>query len=163
MPAVTPARTGGAQPRLDPHAQTAFLELGAVPPSARCARAWARQVLREWRLDALAEDAEALIAEMAANAIAAPVPLEQHVISVELAFSHGELAILVSDRDPGLPKAQDPAGEDESGRGLLIVAALSHRHGWYPLKGGSAAKVVWAVLRDPAAPPQPGSPSETPA
>ncbi len=33
------------------------------------------------------------------------------------------------------------ACEDESGRGMVIIDALSHRWGWEPLAGG---KVVWA-------------------
>ncbi len=45
------------------------------------------------------------------------------------------------------PRHRHPAGDAESGRGLLMVEALSDRYGWYPLEGGTAGKVVWAVLR----------------
>ena len=48
-----------------------------------------------------------------------------------------------------LPQAQDPAADAESGRGLLMVEALSNRYGWYRLEGGSAGKVVWAELPAP--------------
>jgi anti-sigma regulatory factor (Ser/Thr protein kinase) len=164
MPAAIPAKTGGAQPCPGPPAHhSALVELDAEPSSARRARAWARRVLREWRLDGQLDDAEALIAELAANAVAASAALSRPVIGVALTFAAGELAVLVSDGGPGLPQEQSPAGDAESGRGLLIVTALSSRHGWYALEGGSAAKVVWAVLPGPAAASTPGSPPEAPA
>ena len=96
----------------------------------------------------LADDAEAIVSELVANAaVHASAGLGQPVIRLALAFDHGELAILVSDGNPDLPQPQHPAEDDESGRGLLMVQALSDRYGWYPLQGGAAGKVVWAVLR----------------
>ncbi|MGH3278087.1 MAG: ATP-binding protein [Trebonia sp.] len=152
MPATTAARTGGAQPcpDLPRHAPTrqklALLELGAVLSSPRLARAWTRQILRAWRLAGLAEDAETIIGELAANAVHASAGLDQPVIRFALVFNCSELAILVADGNPELPQTQHPAKDTESGRGLLMVEALSDRYGWYPLEGGTAAKVVWAVL-----------------
>ena len=45
----------------------------------------------------------------------------------------------------GMPRQPDWGGE--TGRGLQIVAALSHVWGWSPIAGHG--KAVWAVLRDP--------------
>jgi hypothetical protein len=45
-----------------------------------------------------------------------------------------------------VPRQPDWAGE--SGRGLQIVAALSHVWGWSPIAGHG--KAVWAVLSDPS-------------
>jgi anti-sigma regulatory factor (Ser/Thr protein kinase) len=158
--AATTARTGRAQPCPDPPRQApteqrAFLELDAALSSPRHARAWTRQILREWQLAGLADDAEAIIAELAANAVRASAGLKQPAIRLALAFDHCELLIMVSDGNPALPQAQDPAADAESGRGLLMVEALSNRYGWYRLEGGTAGKVVWAEL--------PAVPSEAPA
>ena len=52
---------------------------------------------------------------------------------------------------PVQPRQAD--ADDESGRGLLLVEAMSDRSGWYPSEDGTAGKVVWAVLQaTPAAP-----------
>jgi anti-sigma regulatory factor (Ser/Thr protein kinase) len=158
--AVTTARTGRAQPCPDPPRQApteqrAFLELDAALSSPRHARAWTRQILREWQLAGLADDAEAIIGELAANAVHASAGPKQPAIRLALAFNHCELLILVSDGNPALPQAQDPAADAESGRGLLMVEALSNRYGWYRLDGGTAGKVVWAEL--------PAVPSKAPA
>jgi hypothetical protein len=103
----------------------------------------------------LADDAEAIIAELAANAVRASAALKQPAIRLALAVNYCELLILVSDGNPALPQAQDPAADAESGRGLLMVEALSNRYGWYRLEGGTAGKVVWA--------PPSASPSKAPA
>jgi hypothetical protein len=48
-----------------------------------------------------------------------------------------------------------------------MVQALSDRYGWYPLEGGTAGKVTWAVLRPllmyPVTTPPPASPPKAPA
>lgn len=148
MPAKTAATTGRAQPRpAHGRQQHAFLSLDAVATSPRRARAWTCEVLGEWQLAGLADDAEAVVAELVANAaVHASAGPGLPVIGLELAFGDGVLAILVSDGNPALPQAPCPAADDESGRGLLIVEALSDRHGWHPLEG-AAGKVVWAVLQ----------------
>ena len=165
--AATTARTGRSQPcpdppRRAPTEQRAFLELDAALSSPRRARAWTCQILREWQLAGLADDAEAIIAELTANAVRASAGLKQPAIRLALAFDHCELLILVSDGNPALPQAQDPAADAESGRGLLMVEALSNRFGWYHLEGGTAGKVVWvelpAVLIYPATTTPPASP-----
>ena len=65
-----------------------------------------------------------------------------------LTLDQGELAVLVRDDHPGAPIAAQPGADDEGGRGLLIVEALSDRCGWYPLENGKPAKVTWAVLSE---------------
>jgi hypothetical protein len=47
------------------------LELGAVPTAVGCGRDHARQVLREWGLSDLADDAEILVSELPTNALRA--------------------------------------------------------------------------------------------
>lgn len=168
MPATTAATTGGAQPCPDPprpahgQRQRAFLSLDAVLISPRRARAWTCEVLGEWQLADLADDAVAVVAELVANAaVHASVGPGLAVIGLELAFGDGELAILVSDGNPGLPRARRPAADVVSGRGLLMVEALSDRHGWHPL-GGGVGKVVWSVLKARLTSPVTTPPPDTP-
>jgi anti-sigma regulatory factor (Ser/Thr protein kinase) len=174
MPATTAATTGRAQPCPDPPRPTpdqprrAFLNLGAVLTSPRDARAWTREILWEWQLADLADDAEAVVAELVGNAaVHASAGLDQPVIRLALVFGYGELAILVRDDNPVPPQPQQPAEDALSGRGLLMVEVLSDRYGWYPIEGGTAGKVVWAVLRTllmyPATTPPSASPSKAPA
>lgn len=63
---------------------------------------------------------------------------EGSAIRVEVTDTRGER----------LPAAADTASADqesEGGRGLVLVAALADRWGWYPCADGPG-KTVWAVL-----------------
>lgn len=131
----------------------AVLDLGAVPTAPGCARAWTRQILREWRLEDLSEAAEGIVSELTTNAVLASGQLVSPVIGLVLTFGRGELAISVRDSCPGVPQPRQAGADDESGRGLLLVEAMSDRSGWYPCEDGTPGKVVWAVMQAmPAAP-----------
>ncbi|MBM7440951.1 anti-sigma regulatory factor (Ser/Thr protein kinase) [Streptomyces sp. HB132] len=57
-------------------------------------------------------------------------------------------------RGERLPAPTGPASPDqEGGRGLLLVAALADRWGWYPCVDGPG-KTVWAVLEVSPCPKQ---------
>jgi anti-sigma regulatory factor (Ser/Thr protein kinase) len=144
-PSRASARTPPAQ-----RPRTTRLELGAVSTAAGRARASVRGALAEWDLAALADDAEAITSELVTNAIAAsqqaapagtvPAPVWLIITATT------ELCIDVWDPCPDPPPADYlPAPWDETGRGLLIVNALSHRWGWY-YPYGHGGKVVWAAL-----------------
>jgi hypothetical protein len=105
----------------------AVLDLGAVPTAPGCARAWTLQILWEWRLPSLSDTAEVMVSELTTNEV--------------------ELAILVRDYCSGSPQPRDAGADDEDGRGLLLVEAMSSRSGWYPADDGTLGKVVWAVAR----------------
>ncbi len=154
MPATTAARTGKAHPcpgppnPPSPQLRRASLGLDAVLTSPGRARAWTRETLWQWRLACLADTAQAIVSELVANAVLhASAGPRQPGIRLALAYGHGELAIQVSDHNPDLPQARHPAGYDESGRGLLMVQALSDSYSCYPLEDGTAGKAVCAVLR----------------
>ena len=53
------------------------------------------------------------------------------------------VAVMVTDPSPCPPVMRDPAGDNEHGRGLHIVEALSDRWGWQPTPPG---KAVYAIL-----------------
>jgi anti-sigma regulatory factor (Ser/Thr protein kinase) len=155
MPAPTTSRTPGPPcpglPRPAPaRPPRASLDLGAILTAPGCARAWTRQILWEWRLAHLADNAEAIVGELVANSVSASQRLDRPgspAIRLTLTLERGELAVLVRDDHPGAPQRKAPGAYAESGRGLLLVEALSTRSGWYPLEGGG--KVTWAVLKAP--------------
>jgi anti-sigma regulatory factor (Ser/Thr protein kinase) len=137
----------------NPWPRCSVLALGALPTAVPCARLHARQVLWEWRLGALREEAELVVSELVTNAVQATAG-RQLPAPVRLRLSSDGSGALVevwdADPRPPQPRAVDIDGVPdlvaESGRGLLLVAALSARWGWYPERqcGG---KVVWAVLK----------------
>jgi anti-sigma regulatory factor (Ser/Thr protein kinase) len=122
------------------------LDLGALPTAPGCARAWTRRILREWQLTNLSDPAEIVVSELTTNAMLASRPQERPSIRLSLTLDQGELGIFVRDYCPGTPQRAKAGDEDENGRGLLLVEAMSCRSGWYPLKDGSAGKVVWAAM-----------------
>ncbi|MFF1696698.1 ATP-binding protein [Streptomyces sp. NPDC058257] len=119
--------------------------LSATRRGARLARLLAGEQLRAWALPF--EAAEQIVAELASNAA-----LHGHVPgrSFRLALTLTEAATLrieVTDaradrRPPGA--AQLPPVYAESGRGLLLVAALSDR--WGTESGSTSCKTVWAEI-----------------
>lgn len=149
----------GAMPD-NPWPRCSVLELGALPTAVSCARLHARQVLWEWRLGELREVAELVVSELVTNAIQATAG-RQLLAPVRLRLSSAGSRALVevwdADSRPPQPRPTEVDGVPdlvaESGRGLLLVATLSTRWGWYPERhcGG---KVVWSELQ--AAPVAPG-------
>jgi hypothetical protein len=66
-------------------------------------------------------------------------------IWLTLTLDRGEFAILIRDFCPGVPQAGNAGANDETGRGLFLVQAISDRSGWYPADDGAPGKVVWAI------------------
>jgi hypothetical protein len=133
-----------------------FLELGALPTAAPCARLHTTLVLWEWDLGALVSPAGLVVSELVSNAVQASVGLTGSrfagqwapgtpPIRIWLSADDHRVVIQVwdgSDRPP-VPKQVEP--EADNGRGLLLVGALSAEWGCYtPEK--SSGKVVWAVV-----------------
>lgn len=122
------------------------LELGALPGAVACARLHARQVLWEWGLSAFSENAELLVSELVTNAIQASLPAER-IPSVRMWLSSDRTRLLIQVQDtnryPPAPNGAD--GDDESGRGLHIVDAISTQWGWDTKKDNSG-KIVWALI-----------------
>jgi anti-sigma regulatory factor (Ser/Thr protein kinase) len=110
----------------------------------RTATAAARQVVagacRAWHLDHVLETAQLVITELVSNVV-------RHAgteMEISLTAHPGALRLAVHDRVPTPP--QPAATGDtmaETGRGLLVIAALTSDWGATPTDDG---KVVWAVL-----------------
>lgn len=126
----------------------AVLDLSALPTAPSHARAWTRQVLREWQSPVLSDAAELIVSELTTNAVLASRRQGCPFIRLTLTLDRRELAIAVHDYCPSAPEPGNAGDDDENGRGLLLVEAMSSRLGWYPFEDGTPGKVVWAVLAD---------------
>jgi anti-sigma regulatory factor (Ser/Thr protein kinase) len=124
----------------------AVLDLSALPTAPGRARAWTRQVLRAWQSPVLPDTAELIVSELTTNAVLASRRLDRPFIRLTLTLDRCDLAIAVHDYCPSAPKPGNAGDDDENGRGLLLVEALSRQLGWYPFEDGTPGKVVWAVL-----------------
>lgn len=79
------------------------------------------------------------------NAIDASVVLpERPPVALRLLATGKSLMIEVWDRSPLDLEPREASADDECGRGLAVVAALSTR--WGALRSGYRRKVVWAEL-----------------
>jgi anti-sigma regulatory factor (Ser/Thr protein kinase) len=133
-------------PQAPPWPPNVVLDLAALATAPACARAWAKVILREWRLGDLSDDAELVVSELATNAVQASRRAGVPFFRLILTHGQGELSILVRDLCPGIPRSRNAGDQDEGGRGLSLVQALSGRSGWYPADDGAPGKVVWAAL-----------------
>jgi Histidine kinase-like ATPase domain len=156
-PAFQPPEEGAGLLITSGWPRRSYLDLAALPGAVPCARLHTRQVLWEWNMGAIAETAELLVSELLTNAIRA--------VAAELASGRSEPAsaagiatvrfwlaadgqqvlIQVWDRCHWKPQPQEPGPEAESGRGLLLVEALSSQWGSFTPNGWTG-KVVWAVV-----------------
>jgi hypothetical protein len=130
-----------------------FVELGAHDTAPGTARGVIRERLPLWGLAGFTDVAELVATELVANSVAATrdrtwdgvVP----PVRVWLLGSDASVAVLVWDgvlREPVPRVAED---DDESGRGLGIVAALSERWGFYFPPPPFSGKVTWAFIARP--------------
>ncbi len=123
-----------------------FLELGAYPTAASCARLHAKHVLREWSLAEVSDSAELLVSELITNALRASASAADiAVVRLWLLSNQARVLIMVQDDSLQHPVQARPDTDAESGRGLLLVEAISERWDWY-LPEGAAGKVVWCLL-----------------
>jgi anti-sigma regulatory factor (Ser/Thr protein kinase) len=135
-----------------------YLELGALPTAVPCARLHARQLVWEWGLNGLAANTELLVSELVTNAVKTTAGNnDQAAICLQLSGDNTRVLIEVWDADPQPPVLKDlgedgtPDPQEEGGRGLCLIAALSTRWAWY-LTEKPTGKVVWCELT--AEPPE---------
>ncbi|MFE0327509.1 ATP-binding protein [Streptomyces sp. NPDC058960] len=121
----------------------------------------ARTLLREqatsWKLpDEVTETAVLLLSELMTNAYRhAKVPAGRE-IRARCVLKANRLHISVTDANDTLPTPRDASPDDESGRGLALVASLADAWGAEPRPGG-IGKTVWFEL--PAQPSPHARPS----
>lgn len=114
------------------------------PASVPAGRHFAEERLREWGVDgrdptrALLADVLTVVTELLSNAVnAASGDVE---LTMGIHRSHVHIAVIDDSPAKAAPGQPDPDGL--SGRGLAIVAALSHDWGQTPFL--DARKTVWA-------------------
>jgi anti-sigma regulatory factor (Ser/Thr protein kinase) len=124
-----------------------YLELGALPTAVPCARLHARHLLWEWGFNEIAADAELLVSELVTNAVKATAGQHQAAIRLQVLSDNTCVRVEVWDADPHPPVSKDgtPDPQEEGGRGLFLVAALSTRWNWYRTQE-PPGKVVWCEL-----------------
>jgi hypothetical protein len=129
--------------------------LGALPTAPACVRAHVRNTLTEWRMTPLIDTAELVASELATNAIQASTDEHGHpiyfkgrmaVIFVRLLADRKRLVVEVWDMAKTLPTVRHANANEESGRGLELVEAVSVNWGWKAAPDWPG-KCVWAELR----------------
>ncbi|MFF0427006.1 ATP-binding protein [Streptomyces sp. NPDC004520] len=130
------------QPHTDPVRRFAF-ELPALTSSVARARRLAEERLIIWGCDPGIRDTVALVvSELVTNAV---VHTASDRVVCELREGEETLRIAVRDEGgPAGPRIRD-CGEEERGRGLLIVDALCTAWG-ADRTGHGTAQIVWAEL-----------------
>ena len=129
------------------------LELGALPTAPGSARGHVGNVLREWHLKEFIEATEMVVSELVSNAVLATretqwPPGRQPPVLLWLLSDGTRVLVLVWDGVGRPPQPREAGPDDESGRGLAIVDALSEHWASYPAadRGG---KVLWALISNP--------------
>jgi anti-sigma regulatory factor (Ser/Thr protein kinase) len=123
------------------------LELAALPTAPACARGHVRSVALEWGLADLAETAELLASEMITNSVHASGRLRTTatpVVRLWVTSDGKSLTIRVWDASDAMPVRQEAGPGDDSGRGLMILDALSTDWGSY--REANGGKTVWATI-----------------
>lgn len=146
-----------------PGEATAYVELPALPQTPSWARRHARAVLGAWEVPEQAVETVILVvSELVTNSVAATMRDVRRAeelwsaralgewsalpITQVLRRQPGHLVIEVSDADPDPPVLADAGPEAESGRGLMLVQALSKE--WscaHRLGGGKTVCCLIAV------------------
>lgn len=103
-------------------------------------------MLWEWGLATLAGSAELVVSELVTNAVQASGAIGRTApVRLWLLSDEAQLLILVWDASPHPPVRADVSDDAETGRGLLLVDAISEQWAWYfPAQEGG--KYVWARI-----------------
>src|SRR6202167_2537485 len=138
---------------------SAHLPLGALPTAVPCARMYTRVVLGEWGLARAADAAGLVVSELLTNSVRACTGPDGRpryedaalpVVHLRLASDRARLLVEVWDTVQHAPVARRAGPDEEGGRGIALVQALSDRWDWATVPGWHG-KVVWAELRFPLA------------
>lgn len=137
-----------------PGEAVSYADLDALPHAPYWARRLTRFSLQAWRLwPETIQTAELLVSELVTNAVKATSTGTEHPaysvadvehISLTLRHIPGRVIAEVFDTDQWPPLLTAASTDDENGRGLMLVQALSKEWGYFfPPTGG---KVVYCVL-----------------
>jgi anti-sigma regulatory factor (Ser/Thr protein kinase) len=133
------------------------LTLAALPTAVASARLHARALVNEWAMADMAEDVALVVSELVTNAVVTATGVDGKtiytdasvglpVVHLRLLSDHMRIVVEVWDQSPVVPEIRQTEPMAESGRGLLLVEALSERWGWERVLNWPG-KIVWAELR----------------
>jgi hypothetical protein len=116
--------------------------------------------LHLWGAGSCVDTAKVLISELVTNAVRYGDGID---VGFSIAYGAGQVVIEVADHTPARPRLKQPGDDDESGRGMLLVAAMADA--WGTSADGTR---TWCSITVPASPPTTdpiglGSRHETPA
>jgi anti-sigma regulatory factor (Ser/Thr protein kinase) len=128
--------------------------MGALAAAPKAARMHVRDTLGEWGLPGLIEDGELIASELVTNVVqqahdpatGKPVYVGGGLPVLEFGLFSDRTVLLITvwDQFADPPVRKTATADDESGRGLMMVAHISASLDWFPVEGG---KVVRAFLR----------------
>ena len=128
------------------------LVLAPTALAARAARDLVSRACLDWGRSSQIQAATLVVSELVTNAMVhAGTDLE-----VSLTRCGPRLRVAVKDHSSRVPRLQDAGSSGVTGRGMVLVAALSES--WGTLPTGDGGKVVWAVILErartaPSSPP----------
>jgi anti-sigma regulatory factor (Ser/Thr protein kinase) len=104
----------------------------------------------EWGLSGASDDVALIVSELITNAIEASAALDggPWPVRLWLTSNRRDVLILVGDASPKPPVRVEPLADSGSGRGLMLVDAVSREWGWYD-SADASGKIVWAVCAMP--------------
>jgi anti-sigma regulatory factor (Ser/Thr protein kinase) len=130
---------------IDTRGDCAAWTFPADPGVVRTARTVVRRQLAAWGLDALEDVTALLVSELVTNSLRyAHGPIGVRLTHPEEAGS--PLLVEVSDPVPDAPRERRAGPDEETGRGLQLVACTSCRWG---TRRGRRGKTVWFELALP--------------
>jgi two-component sensor histidine kinase len=95
----------------------------------------------------LSDDIVLIVSELTTNAVQAiQAGSGRDSVRLRLVANSTHVAALVWDPTAATPRLRDVTSDDEDGRGLAIVEALSTERGWSFSSTPRAGKIVWALL-----------------
>jgi anti-sigma regulatory factor (Ser/Thr protein kinase) len=109
------------------------------PASAGVARELVAWQLRDWQVEDLCENAALIITELVANAIR----YARTDVKVRVQHLENGIRLEVSDGSTLTLRPRQAGAHEETGRGLLLVEALSSRYG---VDADERGKCVWAEV-----------------
>ncbi|GHI04871.1 hypothetical protein AQI88_24715 [Streptomyces cellostaticus] len=131
-----------ANPAPEPLLHEDQLDYTPVSRSIALARHRTARLIAEWGQPILAGDVTLVVSELMTNALLHG-SVRGRLIRLRMTTTTTALRVEVSDpRSERLPCVRDATGEDQFGRGLLLVGALADDWGVRPRAG--VGKTVWA-------------------
>lgn len=139
MKAMAPTRPTELQERR--------VRLATKPAAVAEARNQVQAAICAWDVPVDPSVAVLLASELVTNAVRHE---PSKTVTLAISCSHGQLRIEVHDTSCSLPVLVDAPADAEAGRGLMLVAALSARWGYYRTPAGKAVYFTLAFEPDRA-------------